>query len=880
MVDASPDADADARSARSLRRRVLPIVGMLALAGPILLLGIRQDGHRGGAGEGAGSGSGRIGTVRAPDGPRLAQPGSGALELPGVVVDASGAPIAGASVTAELELGPGDRSPGRGATDPARGATTPDAAPPPAVVIATSDGDGRFALVGLEPGRHRLIVEGTEIFTAEVRFVPVPSDDVRIVVARRVQIAGRVVDAGQPVVGATVEISGDSIAGRRTTTTTADGAFAFDVLPEGTFQVWGWQGDLAARAQRVPRLGAGPFAPVLLVVEPATIVVGRVIDRDGGAGVVAAVELRPLDPSSGIEPEAARYARTATDGVFRIEGVPHGRWTADAWSPGWVTVGTVEFEAGRGVPEVELVAGGVIEGKVVDDQGRPIAGASVRAAGVGAGSTAAISARDVVERLRRYSGMAPARLAVADPDRAVAETPGFVRRGELGVLLGPIPYPPPPGARASRQASIIDDSLHGAVPAPGDPIPLAIDPALASPWISDAEGRFRITGLPRATVTVFATAAGLAEGWSAPIATAPGRTIDDVAITLSPGAFLLGRVTDQRGTAVIGATIAVAPRSSDDPARVIETVTAADGGYRVGPLIGVVSVVATAYAHGDARVDVELPRPSAGGTAPIELRRDLVLVVADAVLTGVVEDAAGLPVRGATVSIAACAAAGRSAVTSEAGFVIAMLPPGPLVVRIDHPDFPPREVETTTDGVAHLVLPWGGGIDGQVFDHHTGAAVGGVVVTATGPGGAREEAAVAVGGRFELGPLTSGIWHLAVSHPGYLPVERSVEVRAGDRAGAITVHDVRLELERGALVAGIVRDRYGTRVAAATVTARRAAGAGPTVTARTDADGAFRIRDAPTGELVVSAEHRGAAGRLEVTTAPGDELLSLVLELR
>jgi hypothetical protein len=560
------------------------------------------------------------------------------------------------------------------------------------VVIATTGSDGRFVLRGLVAGRHRLTIEGDDIFTAEVRFVPVPSDQVRIVVARRVAIAGRVTDAGAAMPNATVELAGDAIAGRRRTTTGADGGFAFDELPEGTYQVWAWQGDLAARTQRVPRLGAGPFAAVELAVEPAAIVVGHVVDRDAGAGVAAAVELR----AAGGDDEAPRYARTGADGVFRIEGVPHGRWIADAWSPGWVTAGTVELEAGRGMPEIELVAGGVIEGRVVDAAGAPIAGAAVRAAAREQGVRISASARDDAEQLRRYSGWSQA-IAAPEPAAAAAladptADPRFVPRGELGVLLGPIPYPPPPGAAAARQASIVEPGagaggLRGGVRGDlAEPAPLAgTDPARASTWITDADGRFRIAGLPRATVTVFATAPGFAEGTSEPIAAAPARTVPDVAVVLAVGVTVVGRVTDQRGEPVIGASLVAAPRDGrdDDPARRIEAMSGTDGAYRLGPVTGAIALIATAYAHGDARVELDVP--AAPGT-PAELRQDVVLVVADAVLTGTVDDAAGLPVRGATVSIAVGPAAGRSAVTTEAGFRIELLPPGALTVRIDHPD--------------------------------------------------------------------------------------------------------------------------------------------------------------------------------------------------
>src|SRR5688500_5669382 len=89
---------------------------------------------------------------------------------------------------------------------------------------------------------------------------------------------GRATDRGRaqvPIDGVTsVETAAD-----------AAGRFEHAALPEGTYRVWAHESDLASRAVRVPRLGAGPFAPVTLTLEPATIVVGRVVDRVTGAGI-------------------------------------------------------------------------------------------------------------------------------------------------------------------------------------------------------------------------------------------------------------------------------------------------------------------------------------------------------------------------------------------------------------------------------------------------------------------------------------------------------------------------------------------------------------------------------------------------------------------
>jgi len=187
------------------------------------------------------------------------------------------------------------------------------------------------------------------------------------------------------------------------------------------------------------------------------------------------------------------------DGEFRIEGVPNGRWIADAFAPGYSSPGGVELDAGKGVPELALVRGGAIEGRVLDGDGHPVAGASVRALTAGPTPTE-ISAQVDADKLRRFSGRTAA--PVADATQPFAD-PQFLARGELGVMLGPIPPIPPPGAEVARPAAVVDPASPAGALA-GDPAPLAVDASRASIWMTGADGRYRILGLPNRPVLVLA----------------------------------------------------------------------------------------------------------------------------------------------------------------------------------------------------------------------------------------------------------------------------------------------------------------------------------------------------------------------------------------
>ena len=751
----------------------------------------------------------------------------------------------------------------------------------PAVTTGAPTGaDGRFALAVPAPGRYRLRVTGIGLVPAEVRYVPVPSDDTRIVVARQVTITGVVVDGTTPVANAAVGLRGDAIGGAIEVRTDPAGAFAFPSLPEGRYQVFAYKEALAARAVRVHRLGAGPFEPVELRLEAATIVVGRVLDRDEGTGVAAAVELR----ASG-DDQAPRYARSGDDGVFRIEGVPNGRWIADAFSPGYASPGGLELEAGRGIPELALVRGGAIEGRVLDGDGRPIAGAAVRAlggttlaSGVAASTGRArdrepieVSAVVEQERLRRFSGHTAAPTTSA---AAASADPQLLPRGELGVLVGRIPPLPPPGVPGARIASpTADPTVAALVP---EPAALPADPARASIWITGADGRYRIAGTPRGRLAVVASAPGFADGRSRQVAIELGQVLTGVDVVLSPGTFLVGRVTDQHRVPIAGAQIDARPETGAP----LVAFSDADGAYRVGPLSGTVELAATAYGHADAHRKLELA--AARGTTPAERVEDLVLAVADAVLAGTLDDANGTPVAAASIEILGGAGGGRRAVTSADGtFAIEMLPGGPLRVRVTHPDYPRAELDATAvvgDRTrARLRLPLGGRVEGAVLDTG-GAPLAGITISGTGPAAATAETTSGKDGRWKLGPLVPGRWKLGVKLPGYLPNERTVEVPAARAPGDTSVHDVRLDLERGALLGGTVRDDRGRRVAGAKVTIQL--DDGPSAAGTTDSAGEFRIRDAPTGDVTITAVHGHTRASIQQRVRPGDEILGLSLELQ
>ena len=848
--------------------------------------------------------------MRVPEGPALPGAAATGVRLTGFVVDGAGLPVPGAEVSAELERGVQDRAlvpvphetpsvPGVGASTagvgastagvgssaagvgssivagsgPAAASTRGTLASPPVVTAPPTGADGRFVIDGLVVGRFRLHVVGPGLLPADVRYVPVPSDEARIVVARQVAIEGSVTDGGKPIANAPVGLRGDAIGGTIETRTNATGRFLFPNLPEGRYQLFAWQAALAARTVRVARLGAGPFGPVELRLEAASIVVGRVIDRDEGTGLVAAIELRP----SG-DDQAPRYARSGDDGVFRIEGVPNGRWIADAFVPGYLSPGGIELEAGRGVSEIALSRGGMIEGRVLDGDGHPVAGAVVRSLTAGQNTTE-ISVEVERDKLRRFSGRTAAPRPAATSGMQGAD-PELIVRGELGVLVGPIPPIPPPGAHVAQTAVAIDPSLAGEPPA------LPVDPVHAPVWITGADGVYRIRGFAKAKVTVLATATGFAEARGKQVAIEPGQLVTGIDLVLSPGTLIIGKVTDQHGTPVPGAQItatSIGAGAHDAAGATLDGFTDDAGEYKLGPITGTVELHATAYGHGEARRTLTLA--AARGATPAEQRADLVVVVADAVVAGILEDDTGAAVGGAQLDVVGGVGDGRHATAADDGtFSIDRLPAGHVHLHIAHPAYPPDDVDVVAaaDNQARLRLhlALGGGVEGVLLDASSGAAIPSVSLAASGPASALSEASTDTSGRWKLGPLKPGRWKLAIKLPGYLAQMRELDVPVAHTPGSTSVRDIRIELARGALLGGTVRDARGQRVAAAHVIVAAVTGAGPACEADTDAQGEFRIHDCPTGDVEVAATKAGIRGAARTTVRPGDEILSLAVELR
>jgi len=299
-----------------------------------------------------------------------------------------------------------------------------------------------------------------------------------------------------------------------------------------------------------------------------TSVVGRLVETDGTpvpGFTVTLLEFRfgPIFSSLGEAFDAAApppafeidESATGDDGRFRLEGALgwalHGLGVNLAGPRATLRILDREFPRGETVDvgDIVLVPNVVFTGRIVDEGGNPIAGARVRGT-----SVPALVFQAGVEHIRPTS-----RIIAAEGDKALV-----------------IEIPPWALAYEKRL-----------------PIPTTL---------TDAEGRFRLEGLPRGLVTVVADHADFVAiaAPSIPTGDAAEREID--ALVLPRGRTLAGRVVDSAERPVAGAEViggAVIPLGKVAIAKNAVARSGPDGKFTIEhvPPMGAVSFAARVDAH-------------------------------------------------------------------------------------------------------------------------------------------------------------------------------------------------------------------------------------------------------------------------------------------
>jgi hypothetical protein len=472
--------------------------------------------------------------------------------LAGRAVDARGAPIPGVAITAAGRRVPYevfDRD--------------------PAAARAVSDAAGRFVLRGLTAAPAWELTATRHGYHA-ARATVAAGGEAHLALAPARAAHGAVVDLDErPLAGVVVTVRPAAGApGEPVTATTGDdGRFALAALPAERVDLEARRSGFAPR--RVPGVAvpAGEGATDLgtLVLVPGATIAGGVADAAGRplAGVevwLAEVGRRPspaLAESLRREPPAAS---SDAAGRFAVADLAAGTrrhvlLARSGYLPAWVP--------GVAAPPAEplavvLAPASRIRGRVEDEEGRPVAAASVRLAPappppgtVGVEPMRAENSAEV--RSERDGGfvfdeVAPGAVLVE------AQAEGFLH-------TEPVELRVPEGGEPADVRLVLDRGarLSGLVTSDGgEPVAGAVLRVAAARGASDAEGRYRIAGVPLG-IQALLVAHPDYRMLTRELDVQPGENRVDV--TVEEGAAVSGRVVDEEGAPHPGATVALRNRS-------------------------------------------------------------------------------------------------------------------------------------------------------------------------------------------------------------------------------------------------------------------------------------------------------------------------------
>lgn len=734
----------------------------------------------------------------------------------------------------------------------------------PRLHVARTDHDGIVHFADLEPGAYELWAARGNVASAIARVMDVaPDSRVEIVLDRpAATLRGRlVVDGDVPSDAAVQLVPLDLDQAIRVAAADGTGAFELAALPYGRWRVEASATGHVQMAEQVVTVAAEP-EPLLVHLTPTGVVSGTVVDESGDPIANATIVLR--DEAGTARQRPIALSRSRMRWVHPLAGarvLPPN----DATIFGAPRSGQRPAECGRGHCGIDLfdprgsIVHAVADGQIVAvfAESRGEAGRLV-AIHHGAGLRSLYMHLDEI----RPGLEVGQRVRAGDPVGTLGSTGFFRSAPHLHFAIthdshGRTWYLDP---EPMIRAAVVLPSPRSFDPVDGDvAAPTTLDeaaPSVAS-ITTDARGVFRIEGVAPGAYVAAAFAANMAPGTSAPFSVAAGEGVTGIAIRLTPGVLVQGRVLGRNGP-LAGATVIAVAGMGETAHKIASATTDRHGEYALRALAGRITLVANAANHGEDERAISIVEGRS------YQREDFTLTAEDAQLSGVVLAPDGGAAAGVSVRVVEGTTRRRTVSDAFGKFAMAVAR-GRYVIELTSPEFPSRRVTVEAGRFAELRLAAGGGARALVRDSHSGLPMPNVRVDATGPAGQSTRRTTDRSGLVELRGLAPGAWKLSVRAPGYIAATRALTIRAGRG-----LEDAVLDLVRGATLAGEVRDRFGRRVAGAKVSIGD-------VSTVTDADGAFRLTGVASGLL--EAESEGRRGAIELTLAPGDERLSLTINL-
>jgi protocatechuate 3,4-dioxygenase beta subunit len=809
------------------------------------------------AGHLPGSSSARFG-----QGPPLALLLDPATAIEGVVVDAQGAPVAGAHVKAGR----------RGWSE------HPE---------VESGADGRFRLAGLLLGGLYQLTAAKEGFAPADLEVEPPAlgkgAPLRVVLRQGAGVAGRVVDAqGTPLAGVELLLAPSreyfqdgEMREPLQASTDAAGHFRFGGLSAGLFVLRGARRGFApatVRGIEIPTSQEPPRTVDLgdVLLAPGVSLEGRVTDPRGAPVAGAEVVHMQVEDMLAWRMAPREPILTGADGRFRIEDLaPGSRSELYVHRAGYQTAQLPGVEVPRQEPlRIELTPARILTGRVVGPAREPVPQATIRqmesseiwmgGSSMGsAGMTGTTSSDDQGRFLLEQIGAASFDLTVA--------AAGYRPRRLTGIQ---VPEDGAPLEIALDKGESLDGQV---VDGRGEPVAgVSVDAYLAKTdgviepdhAVTDADGRYRLEGLTLGSNQVQAQGrTGLRAHALVEVKPGPNR----LDLVLASKAEVSGRVLDETGAPVAGATVHLWPLTNGGFFTASTTADGSfrlrdveDGGYRLlasGPGYAEASLPDQVHVAGEPLGGFELKLQRGAvltgklrGFAPEELRRLQIMAMGSS--------GRSFPLEG-TVTGAEYRVSGLSPWT---WYVTARVQDGPSVSGMV--TLEPGMERATLD----LEAPTGFVLSGRALVD--GAPLAGAQVHAVPSAPPKESYAPSMTstdweGKFRLTGLAPGSYRLFLSGPGGVGHTQTVEI-SGDQSVAI---DIATGAARGQVLTAAgepVADAIVALESEAEDLGIRSSAAG----ARSDPQGRFELPRLAAGTYKVTVQKEGfapATSRIAVT---------------
>jgi hypothetical protein len=689
--------------------------------------------------------------------------------------------------------------------------------PLPVGARAGGDGTVHVSRLGAGPWRVTARAPGYEDATEPAKQ---DSETVALVLRKLGSLAIHVVgEGGEPVAGARVSVAGAMLWPPRAADSDTSGDVRISGLAAGLYALRANYEDLVSPIELGVALGRGEERSLQLKVARGRWVRVRVTDGDADdAQAVGAARVTLAE--GGLSPFPIE-ATTDAKGAARLGPIAGGSATLSVRADGFVPSNVALSDPPPTETRVALARAGVLVGRVVDERGYPVDGATIEIVGTDPNGA------PIFDDPRRTS------FQVAHFDAVLGGPAPLVPAGELGVTPGPVPPVP-------RSPALVAGTGGG-----------ARAQRIAEPWVTRSDGTFRAAPVSPGRVRAMVRHPQYVEAESDSVTLAPGAEAR-VDVVMHGGGSLEGRVVDAHDRPVEGARVSVAAtRGSLERA----TRTASDGTFAFAALPETVSLVTSVDGddqpvvrmtivipeQGRKEVTVRLPEPRGSLSVTVVDERDFPISAAQLSASSLSAD---LPLR----TTAFTDGNGNAALKSARGLQ--------LRIEASAPGHAPRVVTATGNGEAlRIVLAPAESARGEVIAARGGEAIAGAEVmlyTDLGVRRARTDSR----GTFTLTELAPGGASERVRAGGFAAASRALTIP--DTGGRRPFAMPRVELVAEGVVEGDVIDTGGDAVAGARVAKDHAptwliVGASSEGVAITDARGHFTLGELSEGTVTLEA---------------------------